>query len=270
LTERGPSQPRSGARLTQVARHIRKAVPGFFKRGLRTKIIAWAFVPTAIILFAVALVNFYAYQQVTEELVIERDKDLTRLTAGQLTNELTEYTDLLDTAARTVATYQNNPAARREALQAVANAMAVFDGGVLFLDTFGTVVAAEPERPGFLGQDWSDRPYYAEMLREQITGSPTPIFSDILADGPGGTEVVGTAVPVIGEQGRFLGILVGMFRIDASSVNAFYGDIIKLRIAESGSTYLLDGKGRVLYHSDADHIGEDFSTRAVAQQVQNG
>ena len=36
------------------------------------------------------------------------------------------------------------------------------------------------------------------------------------------------------------------------------GDIIKLRIAESGSTYLVDGNGRVLYHSDAERIGEDF------------
>jgi nitrate/nitrite-specific signal transduction histidine kinase len=253
-----------------MARHIRKALPGFFKHGLRTKIIAWAFVPTAIILLAVALVNFYAYQQVTEELVIERDKDLTRLTAGQLANELTEYTDLLDTAARTIVTYPDNPAARRDALQALANPLAVFDGGVLLLDTFGTVVATEPDRPEILGQDWSDRYYYAEILREQIIGSPTPIFSDISADGPGGAEVVAATVPVIGDQGRFLGIFVGMFRIDASSVNAFYGDIIKLRIAESGSTYLLDGNGRVLYHSDADRIGEDFSPRPVAQQVLNG
>jgi nitrate/nitrite-specific signal transduction histidine kinase len=247
-----------------------KAMPRFLKGSLRTKIIAWAFVPTAIILLAVALVNFYAYQQVTEELVIERDKDLTRLTAGQLTNELTEYSDLLDTAARTIATYQDSPSARREALQAAANALAVFDGGVLFLDTFGTVVATEPERPEVLGQDWSDRSYYAEMLREQIIGSPMPIYSDILADGPGEAEVIATAVPVIGEQGRFLGILVGMFRIDANSVNAFYGDIIKLRIAESGRTYLVDGNGRVLYHSDAARIGEDFSTHAVARQVLNG
>ena len=52
--------------------------------SLRTKLIAWFFVPTAIILVAVALVNFNSYQNVTEELVIERDRDLTQLWAGQL------------------------------------------------------------------------------------------------------------------------------------------------------------------------------------------
>ena len=33
--------------------------------SLRTKIIAWSFVPTMIILVAVAVVIFYAYQEVT-------------------------------------------------------------------------------------------------------------------------------------------------------------------------------------------------------------
>ena len=35
--------------------------------SLRTKIIAWSFIPTAIILLAVAWVTFTAYQQVTED-----------------------------------------------------------------------------------------------------------------------------------------------------------------------------------------------------------
>ena len=42
-------------------------------KGLRMKIIAWSFVPTVIILFAVALVIFIASQQVTETLALERD-----------------------------------------------------------------------------------------------------------------------------------------------------------------------------------------------------
>ena len=45
------------------------------RRGsLRAKIITWAFVPTAIILVAVALVSLYSYQRLTENLVIERDR----------------------------------------------------------------------------------------------------------------------------------------------------------------------------------------------------
>ena len=77
---------------------------GIRRGSLRTKIITWSFVPTAIILVAVALVTFTAYQRVTEDLVIERDQELTRLSASRLATELAEYTDILAASARTTGT----------------------------------------------------------------------------------------------------------------------------------------------------------------------
>ena len=142
--------------------------------GLRAKIVAWSFVPTAIILVAVALVTFTAYQQVTTELVIERDRDLTRLLASQLATEWAEYPDLLRALARTANIYRGIPAAQRAALKSASNRVAVFDGGVLILDTGGTVVAAEPERPDILGQDWSNRICYRDLVRFHTPGSSVP------------------------------------------------------------------------------------------------
>jgi nitrate/nitrite-specific signal transduction histidine kinase len=240
------------------------------RRSLRFKIIVWTFVPTAIFLFTAALVTFYAYQQVTEDLVIQRDRELTRLSAGQLTTELDEYVDLLTAQARTSDIYQNDPVAQRDALKRASNRLAVFDSGIVILDTFGTVVAAEPERPDILGQDWSNHTYYREILRSQIMSLPQPVFSNVVADGPTGTEVIVVAVPIVGEQGELVGAMVGMFRIGASAVSAFYGEIVKLRIGEGGSTYLVDSNGRVIYHSDASYIGEDFSGHAVVRQVLGG
>ena len=121
--------------------------------SLRAKIVSWFFVPTAIILVAVAMVNYYSYQDVTEELVIERDQDLTRLSAGQLATELTAYADLLAELARMPGISQDDAAARQDALKGASGLLVVFDGGVLVLDTFGKVVAAAPERPELLGQD---------------------------------------------------------------------------------------------------------------------
>ena len=168
------------------------------RRGsLRNKIIAWSFVPTAIILVAVAVVIFFAYQDVTEELVLERNRDLARLAASQLAAALKEDADLLSAEARTSGIYGNDPVAQRDALRSASNRLAVFDGGVVMLDTFGTVVAAEPDRPRTVGQDWSGRAYYRQMLRAQIAGSPGLLLSDVVADGPGGTEVIVAAVPVL-------------------------------------------------------------------------
>jgi hypothetical protein len=220
--------------------------------SLRTKIIAWSFVPTAVILLAVAVVTFVAYRQVTEDLVIERNQELNRLSAGQLATELSRHTDLLDAEARMADIYQGSPATQRAALSQASNRLSVFDGGVIILDTFGTVVAAVPERPEALGQDWSDRSYFRQMLRSP---GPEPVFSDIVTDGPDGAEVVVAVVPITGERGEFLGVMAGMFRLGATSVSAFYGDIVKLRIDVNCCAYLVDGNGRVIYHSDLDNIG---------------
>ena len=233
--------------------------------SLRTKIIAWSFVPTALILLAVALVTFTAYQQVTQDLVIERDRELVRLSAGQLAAKLTQYTNLLATEARTADIYQNDPVVQRIALKRAGNRLVVFDGGVLILNDHGMVVAAEPERPEIMGQDWSNRSYFRQMLR-----APGPVFSNIVADGPGGAEVIVVAVPITGDQGQFLGTMAGMFRLGVTTISAFYGGIVKLRIGQSGSAYLVDGQGRVIYHSDPDRVGNDFSAQRVVQRVLSG
>lgn len=224
--------------------------------GLRAKIITWSFVPTAIILTAVALFTFISYQQVTEDLVLHRDQDVARLSAGQLATELAEYPNILSGLARTADIYGGDPAIQRDALLNARNSLTVFDGGVVILDTFGTAVAVEPEQPEILGQDWSNRPCYSTALRSQTRGSSEPIFSDILANKAQGAEVVSIAVPITGEHGEFQGVIVGMFRLGATAVSSFYGDIVRLRIGEAGSAYLVDGNGRVIYHSDVDLIGE--------------
>lgn len=233
--------------------------------SMRLKIIAWSFVPTVIILLAVALVTFVAYQQVTQTLVIERDQDVTRLAAGQLASEFTEYTGILAAVARTADIYRSDPPTQQDALKRASNRLVVFDGGVLILDTFGRLVAAEPERPDDLGQDWSNRAYYRQILR-----TAEPVFSDIVADGQQGIQVIAIAVPIIDDQGRFKGTVVGLFRLGQVTISPFYGSIVKLRLAEHGKTYLVDGQGRLIYHPNGERIGEDISSQLIVQQVLQG
>lgn len=231
-------------------------------RSLRNRIIAWSFVPTAIIMLAVALVTFYAYQKVTEDLVIGRNQEVTRLSAGRLAASLAEYADELTALARTEGIQSNSAAMQRIALTGARNRLVVFDAGAVILDAHGRVVAAEPQRPEIMGQDWSDRPYFTQMIR-----SNAPVYSDIVQDGPQGAEALVVAVPIIGGQGEFQGTLAGMFRLGAQSVSALYGGIVKLRIGDSGTMYIVDSHGRVVYHSNPDLIGKDLSTDALVQQV---
>ena len=234
---------------------------GLIKRqGLRTKIIAWSFVPTLVILATVALVTYAAYQNVADDLVLAKDRELTRLSASQLSAEIKAYTDLLTEIANTSDLRQVDSIQQAAALDRFSNQLAVFDGGVLILDNFGVIVAAFPGRPEDLGQDWSGREYFS-----QIVHTSRPVFSDILPDGPEHAAVIVAAVPILGDQRELIGVLVGMFRMGVREVSAFYGGIVKQRIGENGSTYVVDSSGRVIYHQDSTQIGEDISNRQVVQ-----
>jgi nitrate/nitrite-specific signal transduction histidine kinase len=242
-----------------MRRKRHSSMNGLFKRqGLRTKIIAWSFVPTLIILAAVALVTYLAYQSVTDDLVLAKDREVTRLSASQLSSEMKTYTDLLTEIANTSDLRQSNPVRQQVALQNFSTRLVIFDGGAVVLDNFGVLVAALPERSDELGQDWSDRAYF-----RQIVHAPRPVFSNILPDGPQQTEVIIAAVPVLGDEGELIGILAGMFRMGAREVSSFYGGIVKQRIGESGSTYIVDANGRVIYHQNSSQIGTNVSDSII-------
>jgi PAS domain S-box-containing protein len=254
--------PQRGKRVSRAFR--------FWRGNLRAKIMAWSFVPTAIILLAVALVTFFAFQRVTEELVLQRDLEVTFVSAAQLGAKLGDYEGLLNSLARTPDVYASDLATQRDTLRRLGNRLAIFDGGVVLLDAFGQVVATQPERP-IHGQDWSDRSYYQEAVRSQlIQRSPELVLSDIVSDGPDGAPVIAFAVPIVDSQERFRGVMAGFFRVTPSATNAFYGDIIRLRLGGSGSIYLVDNSGSVIYHSDSQRIGEDFGAQSVVQQVLKG
>ena len=236
---------------------------GLFKRqGLRAKIIAWSFIPTLIILAAVAIVTYLAYQGVTDDLVLAKDQEVTRLSASQLSAEMKTYTDLLTEIANASDLRLGDPLQQQTALQDFSNRLVIFDGGVTILNNFGVLVAALPERPDDLGQDWSSREYF-----RQIVHSSRPVFSNVLPDGPQQNDVVIAAVPILGNQGELVGILAGMFRMGAREVSAFYGGIVKQRIGESGSTYIVDGNGRVIYHQDSKQIGNNISANPIVQEA---
>ena len=221
--------------------------------------------PTAVILFAVALVAVYAYGRVTEQQAIQRNQELARLSAANLAAEINQFALDLGSLTRQSDIAGNQPAQQEKALAAASNKLSIFDAGTVILDPHGTFVAAWPARPGDVGQDWSSRPYFAQLLR-----SSRPVYSDIGLDGVEGARVVTVAVPITGPKGEFNGVLAGMFRVGATSVSALYGDIAKLRVGVSGDVYVVDGNGRVIQHPDAALVGMDLMSQKIVQDVVSG
>jgi signal transduction histidine kinase len=213
----------------------------FSKGSLRHKIIAWSFVPTAILLVMVAVVTLYAYQQVTENLVIERDRELTRLSAKLLASDLAMYTNPLSDQF-----------------------MAVFDAVIMF-DAKGQLLAAEPMEYERKRLTWFTGSSFQTMLH-----SPEPVFSNVVEDPLDGEKIVAVVVPITGQQDKPAGGIIGFFRLDPAADGALYRSIEKLRRGESNCLYVVDGSGQVLYHSRSEYIGKDFSAQKVVDMVLNG
>ncbi|MBP1701267.1 MAG: exported protein of unknown function, partial [Chloroflexi bacterium] len=215
------------------------------KFKLRTKIIAWSFIPTAIILLLVATMIYLAYQQETERVVINRDRELA--------------------LARRPAVYNGTVDQQREALEKSKNRLVFFDGGVYLLNNLGGLIAAQPNDPALIGQDWSDRTFFESMVR-----SPGLFISNIENEGPYGEQVITMAVPILGENDEFKGVAAGMYRLESTPASSLYGNLLKLRIGQGGKAYVVDGHETILFATDTNQIGSRFSSHPVAQQALQG
>jgi len=157
--------------------------------SLRTRIIAWFFVPTAIVLVIVAWATFYAYQRVIEDLVIERDQELTRLIASELAQELSsEDVELLDLLARSADTRPKNLLAQ-EVVGQVGNIVKLRtgeEGSAYLVNSDGRIV------------------YHSDTERIREDVSALPIVSRVLSGetgalrtrDPRGREIVASFSPV--------------------------------------------------------------------------
>jgi signal transduction histidine kinase len=209
--------------------------------SLRGKIIAWSFVPTAIILVTVALVSLYAYQRVTENLVIERDEELIRLSAQLLGRELTSYV---------------NPLAEQY--------LAIFDG-FIFFDADGEIVAAEPMQYERYRPAW-----LRESTLVTALNRGEPVFFNVVSDAARGEEIVVVVMPIRNQLGRRTGGMAGFFRLGERADSVLYSSIENLVRGESSAIYLVDGQGRVIYHSNPDYIGHNLAGQPMVDLVIDG
>jgi signal transduction histidine kinase len=60
---------------------------------------------------------------------------------------------------------------------------------------------------------------------------------------------------------------VGLFHLGPTVDSALYQSVTRLRRAESKCIYLVDGNGRVIYHTNPGYIGDDFSDHPVVEKV---
>ncbi len=232
---------------------------------IRSLVLTWFFIIAIALLSAVAVFTYLAYQRATDAMIIDHDREYTYVSSARLREELDKFSSNLISVARTEDLTSGNPTLQQDGLVKSKLRLAVFDAGVVVLNNLGEVVATEPVRTDLQGQNWSGRTFFAQLLANH-----TSVFSNVTNDGPGGSETIAFAVPINGASGELRGALVGMFQLGPTAYSPFYASIVRLRIGETGRTYLVDGNGRVIYHSDIFQTGQDLSGDYVVSEVLAG
>ena len=203
---------------------------------------------------AVVVYTWNAFRAAATRQLLERDGEVTTLSAFRLQQSLADYAGTLTQVTRSREMSEGGIAVQTQALRAAAARLTVFDGGVVLLDGRGLVRAVLPERPVLIARNWSGRDFYQSVLsgQEMAVSDAQQLF-------PGDPYVVVVAVPIRGEGDALVGMLAGIFNLDEPTLSSFYANIVRLRLGQSGATFVADGKGRILFDSESKRVGRFLS-----------
>jgi nitrate/nitrite-specific signal transduction histidine kinase len=234
------------------------------RRPLAAKIIAWSFVPTVIILSAVAWFTFYSYQRVLGDLAIKQDLAIVHtkmIQVAYVINNLFNST-LVPVILNIDTNPELSPEVRAQNILDRAPNLEVFDGGIYFVDKRGKIFKTQPEQPGMIGQDWSDTSQF-RYVRDNPPGAG-PI-TDIRAIGTNGAGIVCVVWPMHNPLGEFVGATYYCFAIQPNEQNVLNKSLNSLSLGQN--VYIIDGNQRIVFSPDSAELGRDLSKEASIQQL---
>ena len=235
--------------------------------SLRTKIIAWSFVPTVIILSAVAWFTFYSYQTVIGDLAIKQDWGIVQSETPPLFQAFFDITNpLIVEIILNVDTLKEAPLeVRAQNIIDHAQGIEIFDGGIYFLDPQGKVVKTHPEQPELLGQDWSATPHFRFMVDHPGKAA----YSDLRYIETSGKEILCMSASMNDRQGEFVGADYYCFTTYPPTQNAYHEAFSKVynKLDLGPNIYIIDGNQRIIFSTDPSEMGRDLSEEAYLQQL---
>ncbi len=276
-------------------KYIDAPIHNRLKMNLRLKIIAMAVAPIILVQVAIGTIATRAYSEITTNLVIQRDREAANLLVERIRAFLDRNTQRTERLAKDL---QNMPPAlSREAYaqptpdgfalqnpganpypasladgvflpQSVLAGPAPQNGAeesLLLLDPSGKVTFANLQ-PELVGQDWSQRSYFVQAVQTQQAS-----YSAILPAKSQAGEIVVGSFPILDDQGELAGVMLQFSPFNMAKDSRFYQEFTELLQPDNGkNVYLVDGSGQVIYHSNAEYIGQDFSSLPSVQRALAG
>jgi nitrate/nitrite-specific signal transduction histidine kinase len=238
--------------------------------SLQFKIIAWSFVPTVIILSAIAWFTFYSYQRVIGDLAIKQDWGIVQSKTPPLFQAFFDITNpLIVKIILQVDTQKEAPLEMRaQNILDHAEGIDIFDGGIYFVDAQGKVVKTQPDQPELLGQDWSDTTQFRYMVEHPGKAA----YSELRYIEASGKEILCISASMNDSKGEFIGADYYCFTISPATQNVYYKSFSNAYIKNDlgSNIYVVDGNQHVIFSLDPSLMGKDLSTEAYLQQLLQG
>ena len=233
-------------------------------RSLRVKIIGWSFVPTVIILSAVAWFTFYSYQKVIGDLAVKQYPEIIQPKAQTFYQQTAGlFNPILIPVIMQIDTDHELPLeVRAQNILDQTQGLDIYDGGIYFLDQQGKVFKTQPAQPELIGQDWSETPHFRSVNAEPNLGA----FTDLITLGSSGKKVFCVAMAMTGQTwDEVLGAIYYCFTVYPATQNAYYEKMISLDLGSN--VYVVDRNQQILFSPDPSEMGKDLSGEAFIQQL---
>jgi signal transduction histidine kinase len=204
-------------------------------RGLRVQLLLWTVLPLTLILGSIVVAAVASHRRSMRELVQRVDARTAQVAAAYLGGELGERVDALKALPQKPAAISTDYS---------------FDGGVARFDLSGNLLAASPSPDA-----WTKRPY--KLLLQDDTAAISPFFLD---------PASGRYMILIAAHGDEQ-VIIGAVSAESLGLTYLFASI---PAGTGQASYLVDGKGLVVYHPDPGLIGQDFGQRAGVEAVLRG
>ena len=232
-------------------------------RSLLGKSLIAALAPFVVVLVVVAVGGLLAVDRVAEEMVKRRDSELARVTAGRLADRLAALPEPLEELAGAPQLRDGGAGSIRSLLaSARGGQLQSFDIGLLAYDAEGVVVATDPPWLALLPQ-WLQFPDRSQL--RVVAGERRAALSSVFRDPFTGVDFIVVTVPVL-VRGELAAVLAGGISLDAPLLAA----VAELRTGSSGSAFLVDEGGRVIYHRDPALVGQPLTELASVRAAVDG
>lgn len=234
-------------------------------KTLKVKVVVLALIPIALVMAIVSVITYVAIINTAREVAERRDTELARLAASRLSENLYHYVRTLQGLSASEACRSLQPDQIDTMFAASKSWLYLFDGGVFVYDRKGERVWASPfavrhHLPSFPLPD----------LFEHIQSRLRPVFSNIFSHDSVNEEVILIGVPIIDQEGQFIGALAGFCSVRYSLLGTVYARVLEFESGRKGYAFLVDGNSRVLYHRHTTLLGTHMDASEPVARVTRG